>query len=657
MSEQLVVPSPVVALRRELNDRLGRALQAIPASLALIGTLTLGASNGGYFPVAWGWAALALLWVAGVALLVRSKISISPLELAFLAGLTVFGFWVALSASWSASSGSLYEAERMLVYVAGVAAVLVVARRRSYGRLLAGALIGITLVSGYGLATRLFPERLSTYDPVAVYRLSEPIGYWNALGIFAVIGVLLALGFATRGRAATSRALAASAIVLLLPTIYFTFGRGPMWALGISLVALVAFAPRRLQLVTAMFVVGLPGGAAVWLGSRFDALGRQSSPLADASRQGHRFALEVFVLMALAALAMLAFVALEKRVAIPRAARRAYAGALLLAVVLGLAAVFARFGSPPTLVDRAYESFKAPPVGIGAPGSNLSKRFLSLSSNGRLDMWTVARRDFEEHRLVGSGAGSYEQYWLQHRPAPMMVRDAHSLYAETLAEFGAMGLVLLLVALGVPLVAAVKARRRRLVPAAFAAYVAYLFHAGVDWDWEMPAVTLTALFCGCAILLAARRDGRPITLSSRMRAGALAATLALSAFALVGLIGNEAISESRAHVRAGEWNDAEAEARTAIRWKPWSSAGWKQLAEAQLGADDLTGAHASYKKALEKDRNDWNLWFDYGLLSEGRERREAIARARELNPLSPEIAVALEALRGTTKRGAARAGK
>src|SRR5215216_2700919 len=203
MSGQLVVRSPVVAFR------LRRAQHAMPACLALVGTLTLGAANGGYFPVAWGWAALALLWVAGIALLVRSKISTTPLELGFLGGLTAFGLWIALSASWSPSSGSLSEAERMLVYVAGVAAVLVVARGRSYGQLLAGAVIGISLVSAYGLATRLFPERLSTYDPIAVYRLSEPVGYWNALGIFAVIGVLLALGFAARGQAAATRTFAA----------------------------------------------------------------------------------------------------------------------------------------------------------------------------------------------------------------------------------------------------------------------------------------------------------------------------------------------------------------------------------------------------------------------------------------------------------------
>ena len=44
------------------------------------------------------------------------------------------------------------------------------------------------------------------------------------------------------------------------------------------------------------------------------------------------------------------------------------------------------------------------------------------------------------------------------------------------------------------------ARRHPLVPGAAGAYAAYLVHTGVDWDWELPAVTLAGLLCGAAIL-------------------------------------------------------------------------------------------------------------------------------------------------------------
>ncbi|CAN5666157.1 hypothetical protein BH18ACT13_BH18ACT13_01500 [soil metagenome] len=50
------------------------------------------------------------------------------------------------------------------------------------------------------------------------------------------MGSLLALGFAGRARTLAVRALAAAAPVLLVPTIYFTFGRGPWiaFAAGIA---------------------------------------------------------------------------------------------------------------------------------------------------------------------------------------------------------------------------------------------------------------------------------------------------------------------------------------------------------------------------------------------------------------------------------------
>ena len=62
------------------------------------------------------------------------------------------------------------------------------------------------------------------------------------------------------------------------------------------------------------------------------------------------------------------------------------------------------------------------------------------------------------------------------------VRDAHSLYLETAAELGLVGLAALLALFGGVVVAARRAR----TPAAAAALAAWAVHAGVDWDWELP---------------------------------------------------------------------------------------------------------------------------------------------------------------------------
>ena len=85
-----------------------------------------------------------------------------------------------------------------------------------------------------------------------------------------------------------------------------------------------------------------------------------------------------------------------------------------------------------------------------------------------------------------------------------MVRDAHSLWLETAAELGLVGLALL----------AAFARRRRgrarraraaATPAAVAgpaaALAVWAAHSAIDWDWEMPGgATLTALVLAGLVL-------------------------------------------------------------------------------------------------------------------------------------------------------------
>ena len=109
--------------------------------------------------------------------------------------------------------------------------------------------------------------------------------------------------------------------------------------------------------------------------------------------------------------------------------------------------------------------------------------------------WHVAWQQADEAPVAGRGAGTFELSWLEQQPIGASVRDAHSLYLETLADLGLVGLALLVLALAPPLVAA-----SRGAGAAAGAYVAFLLHAGADWDWEMPAVTVTGLLCGVALL-------------------------------------------------------------------------------------------------------------------------------------------------------------
>jgi O-antigen ligase len=103
----------------------------------------------------------------------------------------------------------------------------------------------------------------------------------------------------------------------------------------------------------------------------------------------------------------------------------------------------------------------------------------------RASYWDAARATAAAHPFGGSGAGTFGVVHVQSPYA----RDAHSVYLQAFSEVGIVGLLLTVALLAFPL--AVALRRGLIAPAAGLAVFA--LHAGVDWDWQLPAVTLAAL--------------------------------------------------------------------------------------------------------------------------------------------------------------------
>ena len=237
--------------------------------------------------------------------------------------------------------------------------------------------------------------------------------------------------------------------------------------------------------------------------------------------------------------------------------------------------------------------------------------------------------------LRGLGAGSYEASWLLRRPVPVKIVDAHNVYLETLAELGAVGLALLLLVFVTPLTV-LRSRRHAepLAPSVAGAYAVYLAHALVDWDWEIPAVTLAGLFCGLA-LVAVRTDGTQVRLPKPLVLGVVAPLAILAVFVQLGW---SSLAAAQADVTAGHWQAAERKAKQAQRWQPWSSEPWTVRGDARLEAGDYPGARAAFARATKANPGDWHGWFDLALASSGPERKRAIARAQRLNPLSGETA-------------------
>jgi O-antigen ligase len=144
---------------------------------------------------------------------------------------------------------------------------------------------------------------------------------------------------------------------------------------------------------------------------------------------------------------------------------------------------------------------------------DLSKRTgisrLGSADSRRYDYWRVALNSFADHPLRGVGAGGFRVEWVRERPVRDPALEAHSLPLEMLAELGVPGLIFLGLLAGGLAVAGRRALRVHpdLAPGACAGAAVFALHATIDWDWQLPAVTLPAIILGGALIAMAEDAG------------------------------------------------------------------------------------------------------------------------------------------------------
>ena len=475
------------------NGPGGLAVAAIP--LVLIPAL--GAVQGGFLPSAWVWSGTLAAWAAALGLVLGQGADRLLRERWWLLAAGALLLWTLASRLWSVNPAqSLLEARRMVVYAAVVLALVVLARRQSYRLLLAGTQAGITLLVLYALARYLIGSR--SYVEFEGYLLSEPLGYANAVGILSALGVLLSLGAAVDSGSRRVRALAGAMVPPLALALDLSGSHASWLALAIGLAAMTALHRSPQSLVRTAAVLAPATAAAIVIG-RYSGV----STLASPRLSGLVVALAT---VGCAALAAAAAVTVPRRDASPsrRARRLAPAGAVVVALLGVIAVVSAGVTEPRSLY------------------------------------YHVAWREFLAHPLLGSGAGTFGHYWLLWGDVGRWngALDAHSLYLETLAELGPIGLCLLLGFLLYPLRGTIDHRSLPFVPGAAGATIAFLVHAGLDWDWELPAVVIAGLSCAAVVAFAEPENGdqEPSpALPAVARAAAVAAAFLAGAAAIAGV--------------------------------------------------------------------------------------------------------------------------
>jgi hypothetical protein len=564
----------------------GRLSFGLLAAVLAIGGL--GVADGGYFAPAWGITAGSLGLAAAIAL-ARAR-TVGKREACFVGGLALVLLYTALSLTWTASvTLTMLELERVAAYAACAAAFALLARGRD---LLDGAILAATLLAAWALVDHLLIER--TVDPYQGALLAGSVGYANGLGALVAIAAVAAVAAADDADRPWPWIAAAQ---LLLCALALTNSRGAAVALVAGVVVAVVFTARPLRL---LLVVAILGAVATAIGSLAAVTGATRGPVPSAD-----VVWEARLTLLLVVLATAAAPLLERRIpplGWPVDGRRP-------AIVAGVAAALCVL--PLAVV-----------VGLGDRGA----------------YWAVAADAFRDAPFLGWGPGTFERLWAERRTESIEVRDAHSLYLETLAEQGVVGTVLLLAALAVPLVALRGRVRGGVAVAGLAGYAAFLVHAALDWDWELPVVTVTGLAAGMAALLSTSSPADRVQPTGGVRGVAATALAAVALGSLAALTGNWRVSDARAALDAGRAAAAFRSSTRAETLQPWSSEPLLLNAQSRLALGDRLGAHDRLVAAVARDPGHWLGWWLLAAVSEdAAERRLAADQARRLNPLAPGL--------------------
>lgn len=585
------------------------------------------------------WWAIVLTVVLGLAPLRRPPVAAAILGSCLFA-LTL---WTLASSAWAPNGARAFdEFNRDSLYLGVFVIIVAFGSVVGADRWADGLALGIAAIGVYSLATRLFPELADTATPLRQLpggqsRLAYPIGYWNALGVLLAVGLPLVLRVGLEARNALVRGLAAATVPAFVAAMYLTSSRaGSLAAVSAVLVFVVACNKR----VSAFLLLGVTGaGAVVVVSSIHGRSALVNGPLdsAAAASQGHAVALPVAVSCLGAGVVWTIASRQVGRIQV-RSLERAVAAALVVLAAAALVAVHPA---------RRFNEFKQNQiVAVNSP-QYTTKHLLSASGNGRWQLWTAAGQEWRAHPLAGGGAGSFQSWWLQHRPYSLYVVNAHSLFMEVLAELGLVGLLLLCAFFGGALVVGLaRVRRARperttLAAALVAGLVAYVLGAAVDWMWQVTALTVVAV-----AVVAALASGR----APRLATTAPRRVLPYSVVAAVGLLGIAAIGaqtlplisalelkSSHREAASGDLETAAKRAAAARSAAPWSPDPYLQLALIQEYAGVWSAARRNIEAATARDPRNWQMWAIRARIEAEAgavvPARESLHRAAALNPL------------------------
>jgi hypothetical protein len=624
-------------------------------TLGFAPVLYLALRGGGYDTVVYSQVSLAVWWIVllGVVVGVLPVARIGRLAWVCIGLLGAFALWTLIAAGWSSNDEqTIDQLGRVGSYLGWLVLGLCVLRRNTLRPLASGLGTAFGIVGLLAVLSRLYPaafphNQALTFFPGSENRLSYPLNYADGTAEFIAIGLPLLLTIATRARTLAAQALAASAVPVSALAIVLTASRGGVLAAIVTVAFFYLLSHDRLpKLATGL--VAAAGSAILIAGLLHRSALRAGLSGSRAVSERHQLALIVVVVCVGVALVQVAIglVARYARRPATLAITRRRAAQVLAGVVVAAVIVAVATGVPGQLAHQ-WRVFKDGGVTQVAPG-NVFSRLGNVGGSNRYQYWTAAVHAFESKPLTGIGPGNFQFYWAQHGSVFEPIINAHSLYLETLAETGVVGLALLAALLaavlgtGVWLVFRAPPLMRTWLAGATAAFAGFCAAAAWDWVWQLPAIPIAALLLGAGIV--GCRESRPREANARwQRLGprALLAVLAVASLIAVAVpfAATSAYRASQGAVEAGKYSVALSDAATAQRLEPYAATPRLQRALILEALHDYRAASIAVAAATARGSTNWELWLVRARIdAEAGHARAAVRdfrRAHALNPLSP----------------------